>query len=440
MKGNSKEKTGGLLKKHASNDSVKLSSNDISKVLLKNLTKNYNANNSSDEKYISTEHKNFCKTGNLSLLTKPITSHSSWTYIPFKSLVYDGVKSLDLQPTFIANELNSDAMLNSFLEFNNYNGKFLLKNSVFNNIMFDDEWITTQLNYVYSLEAYDLFTLKGYTYRGDVLANNLLRGALTDTRTANDEFVQGVHIKVQDLFPLYFQMEGLFRNMIAHDKLMEIFRGDTKLKVSRIKKIVSEKIPKVVSISEWVTYLATNFNTLKHSEKYSILVPLWSHLKDEVFINLINKFISDVERIILKAPTIRKNMIVYRGVRGDFYLRGAHDGIYKNQGFISTSLDIDIAKEFQKPENKLDGNKTCCIQRIQLLKGTKTVFLLPVSTYPEEKEILINSGSIYHIKEAKTLKWFYKFPYTASTDICFHDIYDVNVSDIVLTSQRIKNV
>ena len=212
------------------------------------------------------------------------------------------------------------------------------------------------------------------------------------------------------------------------------------MKVSRIKRIVSEKMPKVLSISEWVTYLATNFNTLKHSEKYSILVPLWSHLKDEVFINLINIFISDIERIILKAPTIRKNMIVYRGVRGDFYLRGAHDGLYKNHGFVSTSLDIDIAKEFQKPENKLDGNKTCCIQRIQLLKGTKTVFLLPISTYPEEKEILINSGSIYHIKEAKTLKWFYKFPYTASTDICFNDIYDVNVSDIVLTSQRIKNV
>ena len=86
-------------------------------------------------------------------------------------------------------------------------------------------------------------------------------------------------------------------------------------------------------------------------------------------------------------------MIVYRGVKGDYYLKGNKNHIYKTDSFVSTSINLPSALRFS-------GGK-CCFKRITLLPGTKTVLLAGISRYKNEIELLLGSKSHFYITSAK---------------------------------------
>ena len=410
---------------------VKLEKNSLPQAILRELNKIHNdeedADVSSKEEYISPDHKKFCKTGDLNYLSQPIISHSTWSVIPFKSLLFKNIYALDNKPNYSTKVDITNPLHHSFIEFNNYNGRFLVNKSIFNTIMYDTEWLKEQLSFVYNLNTYDTFTLKGYTFNGDVFANNLLRGTLDQKkfRYCNDAFKE----QIIDYFPLFMQLDKLF-NSTNHD----VFKSDQeKTKVQRISKIACSFPQQSATLADWKRLLSNR--NLKMSERYAILVPLWSHLTEAFQLQVLELFIKDLINIIMKAPKNTKQMVVYRGVRNNFYLQESKDNIYKNIGFVSTSLDIDVAKEFQKPLTPNDDAK-CCIQRILVPKGTHSVVIFPISTFQNEKEVLLPSGVIYKLFRKKILKSFYRHPENASTDLCFNNIIKVGVSDIVLTNPQ----
>jgi hypothetical protein len=402
--------------------------------VIKQLYANYDSilDANTNDYYISDDHKKFCKTGNVSFLKEPIVSHITWTMVPFKSLYYNNVMSLDKSMIFTSQASVIDPIFQSFVEFNNYNGKFLVKQSVFNTVMYDEEWIRSQLEYIYSLPKHDLMTLKGYTYGGDVMANNYLRGTLNERKTSNFqvEFMNSIYM----YFPLYFQLERYFTKHA--DKLQKLFeKKHLEQKVHRMTKVPDERglLKSVATISEWLDIFKSHHHTMKHSLKYSLLIPLWGYITHDACIQVIKLFIEDLTRILDSAPMLSKPTILYRGVSSDYYLKGAVKGVYQNNGFVSSSLDIDIAKAFQKMNLEPDKPSNCCIQRILVLKKSPCLLMLPISSYPEEKEVLLQNESIYVIQSKKTMKTFYKHPHDAGLNLCFNDVYNVNVTDIVLS-------
>lgn len=417
--------------------SAKYFNKNITFSLFQKLTQDHKLiQDSENEIYISEGHKNFCKTRDTSHLTQPIVMQSTTALIPFKTLIYTNYRSLDDKVAFRPFQLSSEETyeLKSYLEYNNYNTEFLNRNSLLNNLTYDTNWIAEQMQYIYSLSKYDIFTLKGYTIVGDILINNRLRKTLNKTHLGlADYFVNG-----SGYFPLFFQIDKYLTNVIEQYQETDyknIFEASQKTySIAISKKLSSQHLPKSLTIKEWWKYVSKNYKTLKNSEKYILIVNFWKYFKQDIIETVIDMFGSDIERIIKSAPHVKRDMVVYRGVTSDFYLTGAQNGIYKNIGFVSTSLDIDVAKNFQQFNENNRHDKNCCLKRILILKGTKAINLMPVSEIPSEKEILLNSGTVYFIKRQKALKVFYKNPEDSLTRICYDKTYKVNVSDIVITN------
>jgi hypothetical protein len=415
------------------NSAIKVEKNSLPQAILREFNRihdeeiNVSKTHIKDE-YISPNHAKYCKTGDMNYLTQPIISHTTWSVIPFKSLIFKNVYALDSKQQYTAKIDITNPIHHSFIEFNNYNGRFMVNNSIFNTIMYDNTWLMEQLNYVYKLSLHDTFTLKGYTYNGDVFANNYLRGTLDKKKfkKSNSEYIE----QITQYFPMFMQVNKLISK--THDD--SIFSVDEqRTKVHRMTKIQSNILKPSASIHEWMEVLETK--TLKLSERYSIIIPLWSCFTDAFREKVLKLFIDDLMNIIVNAPTNSKTMVVYRGVRNNFYLKNSNQDIYKNIGFVSTSLDIEIAKEFQRPVVPEDDPK-CCIQRVLLPKGTHSIVLFPLSNFQDEKEVLLPTGVLYKLYKKKVLTSFYRYQENASTDLCFNNIVKVNVSDIILSNPQ----
>jgi hypothetical protein len=121
--------------------------------------------------------------------------------------------------------------------------------------------------------------------------------------------------------------------------------------------------------------------------------------------------------------------VVYRGVGSDYYLTGAQDNIYQNIGFVSTSMDANVALKW------LENKSECCIQKILLLKGTRAIFLTPLSRFPNEQEILLNHGCVYYIKTASKKIQTYKSDFQGKYNVCYNDMNTRQVSELIVTSK-----
>ena len=378
----------------------------------------------------------YCRKRDFSQLEDPFISHSEWAFIPMKILKYNTPYDLDKDPVFVS-IIPYDMFGSSwriYKEYNNYSEDFIKTTSISNNLMMDVEWLKKQKQYVYNLSKYDVFTLKGYTHYGDILVNSFLRDVLDENliRHKNKEFFDSVYY-----FPVFFQLEQLVSKYISgNDKLgiYSMFTSSTETKV-RMYTSTRRNIPSSGKLQVYIDLITNKYSSLSLSDKYIIFVSLWNHMHNDIYKYVIKKFYEDLTRIITNSPTLSKDIKVYRGVKDDYYLRGSKDGIYKNIGFVSTSLDIEKAQLFQRMDNNMSNKEiTCCIKVISLLRGTKALLMMPVSQYGDEKEVLLDHASVYSITKPKVLKTFYNRPFEKSTDICNKNTYQVYVSEIVLTN------
>lgn len=376
----------------------------------------------------------YCKTNDFSKLEEPFISHTEWAFIPMKILKYNTPYDLDKPPVFVP-IVPYDMFGSSwriYKEYNNYNKDFVATSSISNELQMDTEWLYKQKQYIYNLSKYDIFTLKGYTHYGDILVNSFLRDVLDFDmiRNRNKDYFNSVFY-----FPVFFQLEHFVSNLSAKKNKLGIYSMFTVPTGTKIRMYTSssKNIPSSGKLQVYIDLMINKFSLLSLSDKYIILVSLWNYMHNDIYKYVIKQFYEDLARIITESPALRKDIKVYRGVKDDYYLRGAKNGIYKNIGFISTSLDVEKAQMFQQMDNNKQ-NESCCIKVIKLLKGTKALLMMPVSQYGDEKEVLLNHASIYTISSPKVLKTFYNHPYEKSTDICNKKTYNVYASEIMLTN------
>lgn len=377
----------------------------------------------------------YCRTNDFSKLEEPLVSHTEWAFIPMRVLRYNSHHDLDKSPIFfpVVPFGGPGANMKIFKEYNNFNQEFIKSFSLENSLDIDVQWLQEQIDYIYNLPKYDLFTMKGYTQYGDVQVNSFLRNVVEwkKTRYMNKD-LQSTY----DYFPLYFQLDKLMTHTITKHGKLGVYSMFNQPERTRIKLFITRtknSIPKSSTLGNYIELITNNYYTWDHSDRYIVLVSLWSMMHDFVYGKVIDLFHEDLSRIILNSPPLTKDIYVYRGVRNDFYLKGAKDGLYKNIGYVSTSLDIEKAQFFQRLNQKNDDQE-CCIQRIRLVKGTKALLMMLVSQYGDEKEVLLNHGSTYKIIKPKVDKFFYNKPYEKAYDICHKDTYKVNVSDIILAN------
>jgi hypothetical protein len=173
----------------------------------------------------------------------------------------------------------------------------------------------------------------------------------------------------------------------------------------------------IKKVSEWVE----DCKKLGRRKAYSIFVQIMENFSYSWWKEVMTLFKDDLKRIINNAPAVKKEIVVYRGVKDDYFLKGAKDNYYTNTSFVSCSLDPSYALTFLRADNQ------CCLKRITILPGTKVLFISGLSAFYEELEIVINIDSTLFIQNKFTTS-IYKTP--NNKDICFDKNVEKRLIDI----------
>jgi hypothetical protein len=354
--------------------------------------KNKNLQNNDD-------YNKYCKTLKNEDINIPIVDISMTVDFPVTRMIAPIAFSIELlnspKQKFIYEKIKGIRM-----RFNNYSLRHLLYKGQPDSIKyveesFDDEWLIKMNNYVAELTTKKLYTLIGYTYYGDVLANNYMRRKIVKARFTRD--LAGYDKWFTNYYPLFFQaldkigkikdINGILKdgNDVKVNPIQYYFNGVT---LQKNKNFTSSML-----VSELFEKMKLDYS-LTVADKYCIFYAAGRYLSFSKFWqDVIRQYTYDLDAIIDKAPPTTRKMIVYRGVKDDYYLKGNKNHIYKTDSFVSTSINLPSALRFA-------GTK-CCFKRITLLPGTKTVLLAGISKYKNEIELLLGSKSHFYITKNK---------------------------------------
>lgn len=255
----------------------------------------------------------------------------------------------------------------------------------------DLKWYKDIIDYYKKLKPLELYTIWAYTNKGDVYLNLWERKLPID------------YSRIDMSVFLYEIIDYLSSPNTSRDIFMsnEYFSTDhtryTKMKPSDI-------------YIFWVTLSKAQSTRFKPS-----------------FINtLLEKMSMRLSGLIRKAPMTKETMVVYRGVKDsfftadDFETRPKVNEVFINKGFVSTTLDPQVARSFSE--------KPCCFKVITILPGTRCLPLYGLSQYTEH-EILFNKNTKYIIRDKYVTHLPYRVKDSYHTDV---GSVRIKMSDIII--------
>ncbi len=343
-------------------------------------------------KYINKDHEKYCKFKDTIV---PLKKEFNFSY---SSLI----NNLVFNPNFTEKINFETKIANHEIKFNQYNKQIIEQVVDLDNTV-DIEWIEKTSKYIKNLSIKDLYTIKSYTFNGDKMINSFIRDN------------QIIKTNRQDTIPTFFQMIDVIKQTDDIDSIID-------------KTSYMYNNPQVIPV----------INKLKGKEKDKMSLNDWlyalkiikSILIDEFYKVVLSKYKADLNKIIKEAPPLTKKLVVYRGVKDDYFLKKNTKGFYKNEGFISTSMAINVSKSFINLY--YNDNTSCCLKRITLLPGTKAIFLAGVSQIPEEYEVLLPSDSVYYLMNGKKTLKHYHHNIDPTPIICEEQTSNIMVTDVVV--------
>ena len=207
----------------------------------------------------------------------------------------------------------------------------------------DTKWLVAQDKYIRTLSSRQLFTMYGYSFKGDSWAHAHLGNYFDIKRFKTDLSNLG-----GQYFVFFFQARDFYKINSGN------IDNDYNLTLDRVKTESDE-------------------NNLKA---------------------IMNIFINELNEIIRNAPAVTRTFIVFRGQADDKYLTGVTGNLYTTERFCSTSVDGDVSRE------QFSSGHT--LQRITLLKGSKCLLMFGETKFANELEILLPRGSTYQIVKKRT--------------------------------------
>lgn len=97
-------------------------------------------------------------------------------------------------------------------------------------------------------------------------------------------------------------------------------------------------------------------------------------------------YINKIDEIFKYVPPLEKSLIVYRGIK----LNTKISDTFKSASYVSTSSNKKTALNFNAHKNM-----KCCFFEIYIPKGSHVLPLRPLSSFPEEMEILLSRNSCF---------------------------------------------
>ncbi len=336
----------------------------------------------------------YCKTNNLNDL-----NHS----IAIKTINYDiatpKTYMRDFDPNFLNYEKIPWKLEWSEITLYDDNNKFI--NSTIDNIDlikstdFDVDWFNTHNKYILSFTIRDYLTVYSYTTKYFSLINKYLR---------KENWKQELETLITDkslFFIFYYQLVDMLQKDFDNDII------DLHGSIINIKNINKN-----------------NYNL----ETYNAILDILPNIKYELIEILMNNYIIELIRLVYNAPYTTKEIILWRGVKNDKFIKDVKNNYFISKNIMSCSLDFTVHEEFR--------NDNCCIKCIILPRRYRCFYLGNCSSLKDEHEILFAHNSAFKIYEPIQKTITYR-PYNSISTITPHNfICDIITHNVKITKME----
>jgi hypothetical protein len=380
-------------------------------------------------KYVNDEHKLACKDPskpNLAALKDPVqfkTVSEKAELQRYENAASFKIHDLD-KPKVNYFKTNSPDVVTSY---NNYNQSLsLYLYDPREDYKLDLDWVNEVNNYVKTLSTEDVFTVLGYTFHGDQWVNNYMRGL----------FKQGsFYIGLGNwnstwgscYMPLFYQCKKIIR---SPDFFPDVYIHKNVTKNPHPPGHSPHSAFKPTDTVSEVLNILMKDKSISNVDFYCALYTIATHLKAEFWFRAMEIYIEDLNRIVKSSPPLKKKLVVFRGVKSDYYLKGTKDNFYTNKGFVSTTLSTSVALGFSGKEK----DAKCCVKRCVVLPGARLLFISGLSKFFNETELLMPTDSVFFVQNAKKTVYQYSNPHDKLNDICGESskLFKIYVTDIVV--------
>lgn len=269
----------------------------------------------------------------------------------------------------------------------------------------DLKWYVKSLKYLENLSLKDKMTVIGYTYNGDVYANNYL---MNNKDYLNSYLTTKLKYKdVEKFFPLYFQAKD--KIIKEQNDILKYYNGTEKQKKNFL---------------EFINNIISDDMEIK---TYNLIINNKALLSVDFWIDVVRMFTEDLNRIIKMSPPVESEMIVFRGTRDKYYKTSSN--LYVNNTFMSTSFDYKVPFKFSKDD--------CCLKKIIIKPGSHALFIESLTQYSGESEILLGYGNKFNILEDKT-KYYYNLNNYNQNDEYSDNLCSENVVQMEVTVMELN--
>lgn len=314
-----------------------------------------------EEFYLDEEHKSMCNYYNLyQELIKKVKVELKM--VPF-TIATDNIN--DRNQVSILSTLNendkitfTDNVLEYPIEYNEYNHKFINKIQKFIDVEEIQSFLTEQSNFLKSLSVREIFNLKYYTQEAYKVIMNFIEGTFQVKQLTHDI---------------------IYKNTLFHFQFLDYFKKNP--------------------VFNDITVDTSNFKSF-----HSFIQSNYLKFTIDIYNEIIQKFIEEINEIFKKAPRIKKELFVYRGVQDNYIsaevIKNKTRGYFTTDRFTSTSLFANKIMSF------LDEKKGV-LYEIKLEKGVPVIFLEGITFHPLEYEVLLPIGAKLFIDYANKKQKYY---------------------------------
>lgn len=233
-------------------------------------------------------------------------------------------------------------------------------------------WFQESNKYILSLPVYDLYTLHGYTYKGDSVVNKYCISYKYHhpERELDDDFINYLKQIVIDCQ----RMSSYLCYFFQFQKIVDTYKNQMTRFCNNL-------------ISAEILAITDTDNSKAYLEVQKVVTN--KTFTKEFWMLVVKLFVEDLERIIDNAPRLTDTLEVFRGTKSHYYTN-KKDSDYKNQSFTSTSFVPDVMLSFSKP------TLGCCFSKFYLTPDTKCIWMDPVSKM-NEYEVLLSPDQSFKI-------------------------------------------
>ena len=229
-------------------------------------------------------------------------------------------------------------------------------------------------------------------------------------------YLEGLTIREKKIIQDYTKPESFdyykyYKNIVDSDRYIPGWRTNNFFGDSfyhQIHELINEgRLP--VTLSQRQIDIMNSPNRLPANDQTEIV------LNDNQWQMVLDKFMEDLNKIILKAPPVEEVIYCYRGVSAQYITGGPleQQNILeliqqkpKVRSFVSNrlgsfSVDFNTSKQFYDDLRDTVYADTRCLYRTTIMPGCRILYVAPLSLVPQEVEFIspINSKFLYNIDQ-----------------------------------------